>query len=104
MALGIDPEIKKPLTVLAGLKNKFAHRPNYKLTKSETSNLYEALSTDDKNLVQGCYKRALLIANSEMKNVPKFKELSPKEGFVFLALAVRGIIVSALNEIKSKNA
>jgi hypothetical protein len=104
LALGVDPEIKKPLTVLAGLRNKFAHRPNYKLTKSETSNLYDALSTDDKNLVQSCYKSALLIANPKMQNIPKFKELSPKESFVFLALAVRGIIVSALNEIKSKNA
>lgn len=104
MALGVDPEIKKPLTVLAGLRNKFAHRPNYKLTKSETNNLYEAIGTDDKNLVQRSYSGALTMTKPEMKNVPKFKELSPKDSFVFLALAVRGIVVSTLNEIKGNNA
>ncbi len=104
MALGVDPEIKEPLTVLAGLRNKFAHKPNYKLTKSETNNLYKALSKDDKILLQSSYSTAFRIAKPEMKNIPEFKDLSPKDSFIFLALAVRGIIVSTLNDIKSNRA
>jgi hypothetical protein len=36
-------------------------------------------------------------------NVPKFKELNPKDSFVFLALAVRGIVASTLKDVESKN-
>jgi hypothetical protein len=50
MAMGVDPEIKKPLTVLAGLRNKFAHRPNYKLTNQKLITYTKHLALETRNL------------------------------------------------------
>lgn len=102
-ALGVDSDIKKPLSALGNMRNKFAHKPNYKLTKSETNNLYKSLSKDDKELVHKCYSDLAKI-HPEIANVPNFKDLNPKDSFVLLAIAIRGIIVSTLNELKEKHA
>jgi hypothetical protein len=46
---------------------------------------------------------ALAEITPKVVNVPKFKELNPKDSFVVLALAVRGIVASTLKDVESKN-
>ena len=102
MALGVNPDIKKPLSGLGGLRNKFAHQPNYKLTKSDVDNLYQTFHSNDKELInEGC--NMIKKTFPKMITTSKFKDLNPKQTFTMLALAIRGIIVSALNDIKNKN-
>ena len=102
VALGVDPEIKKPLSALGLMRNKFAHRPNYKLDMSEINNLYESLGPSDKELVHSCYNN-LRQNHPDMSGAPAFKNLTEKEQFVLLAIAIRGLVVSTLNELKQKS-
>jgi len=102
VALGVDPDIKKPLSALGVMRNKFAHRPNYKLDKSETKNLYESLGASDKELLHSCYN-TIRKTHPEMSDAPVFNKLNPKEQFVLVAIAIRGLVVSTLNELKQQN-
>jgi hypothetical protein len=101
VALGVDSNIKKPLIVLGKLRNKFAHQPDYKITKLETRDLYQNLSGKDKELLHNCYK-TLSDIYPENRLAPKFKDLSPRENFTLLAIAIRGIIVAALRKVQEQ--
>ena len=101
-ALGVKPEVRKPLSVLGGMRNKFAHRPNYKLTKSEVSNLYKSLSKEDRTLVQKTYS-TIPDKAPEAVELPKFKELDPKGQFTLLAIVVRTIIMQVRDELRDLN-
>jgi hypothetical protein len=103
MALGVDPEIKKPLSIFGGLRNNFSHRLNYQLTKSEINNLYEALSSQDKERLQSCYSD-IVARFPSMNYAQKFSSLNTKDQFVFLALAVKGVISSTLTVLKNRSA
>ena len=85
------------------MRNKFAHRPNYKLTKSEVSNLYKSLSKEDRTLVQKTYS-TISDKVPEAVELPKFKELDPKGQFILLAIVVRTIIMQVRDELRDLNA
>ena len=102
-ALGVKPEIRKPLSVLGGMRNKFAHRPNYKLNKSEVNNLYKSLGKDDQALVHKVYSN-MSASNPEFHDLPKFKELDPKGQFILLAIVVRTVILAVRDELRELNA
>ncbi len=99
MALGVDPDIKKPLSVLGGMRNKFAHRPNYKLNSSEINNLYKSLSPDDQQLVHSCYND-LRQLHPDIPDSPAFNKLSERDKFILLAIAIRGVVVSTIKELE----
>ncbi len=102
-ALGVDPDIKNPLSALGGMRNRFAHKPNHKLDKSEVNNLYNSLGASDKELLHSCYN-SIRQNHPDMAGAPGFKKLSEKEQFVLLAIAIRGLVVTTFNELKSSHA
>ncbi|MCP1415949.1 hypothetical protein J3D47_000192 [Pseudomonas laurylsulfativorans] len=59
-ALGLTPELKGPLALIGKLRNRFAHRPSYKLTKSDVDNLYAALSGTHQQHLKKSYKALAL--------------------------------------------
>ncbi len=59
-ALGLTPELKGPLTSIGELRNRFAHRPSYKLTKSDVNNLYAALSGTHQQHLKKAYQTLTL--------------------------------------------
>lgn len=102
-ALGVNSTVKKPLSILGGIRNKFAHRPNYKLDKSQIKNLYSSLGSNDKELLHRVYK-GIRKDYSEWQNLPDYNLLEPKEQFVLLAIVIRTIISMVKQEISERNA
>lgn len=97
IALGLGPEHAKGLRAFGKLRNEFAHNLNSKLSASRIDNLYESLSTTDKEVVQLAYVRT----NSQLGvSPPSFKDLTPKEKFVLIAVALRGMLQVALLEVR----
>lgn len=100
-ALGVKPEVKKPLSVLGKLRNKFAHRPNYKLDESEVNNLYKSLRSKDRERLNQDYLN-IIKSKPDYSHLPSFKELLPKEKFAFIAIYIRAIIMTTRDKVKSR--
>ena len=97
IALGLGSEHAKGLRAFGKLRNEFAHDLNSKLSDNRINNLYESLSTTDKEVVQCAYART----NSQLGfNPPSFKNLTPKEKFVLVAVALRSMLEVALLEVR----
>jgi len=97
IALGLGPEHAKGLRAFGKLRNEFAHDLNSRLSDNRINNLYMSLSTADKEVIQHAYART----NSQLgANPPSFKDLTPKEKFVLVAVALRGMLEVALSEVR----
>jgi hypothetical protein len=96
IALGVDSDIEKPLLALSAVRNKFAHQPNYKLDKSVINNLYDALTSSDKELLHTTYGSIRLLF-PEIIGEPNFKNLKAKEQFVLIAIAIRSVVKTTLD-------
>jgi len=97
VALGLGPEHAKGLRAFGKLRNEFAHDLGSKLSDDRINNLYESLSATDKEVVQAAYGTT----NAQLGvNPPKFKDLTPKERFVLIAVALRGMLQVALLEVQ----
>ncbi len=97
IALGLGPEHAKGLRAFGNLRNEFAHDLNSRLSDNRVNNLYESLSAADKEVVQHAYART----NSQLGvNPPSFKNLTPKEKFVLVAVALRGMLEVALSQVR----
>jgi len=93
VALGLGREHAKGLHVFGGLRHEFEHNINSELSESRVNNLYESLSATDKEVVQDAYVQT----NSPLGvSPPKLKDLTPKERFVLIAVALRGMLEVAL--------
>lgn len=97
VALGLGPEHAMGLRAFGNLRNDFAHKLDSQLSKSRINSLYESLSTPDKEVVQTAYRKT----NTQLGvSPPKFKDLTPKERFVLIAVALRGMLQVALLEVQ----
>lgn len=88
VALGLDEEIYKPLASVTSIRNKFAHRADMQLSKSEVNNFYKSFTPEDQLLIQE------VISNNSDRPIglaKKFSLLSVKEQFVVMVfyLAIR---------------
>lgn len=97
-ALGVKPEYKAVLSTLGNMRNKFAHNPFYKVTKSEVNNLYKALSPSDKEILQKAHKN-----NRKAHDIKPYNELEPRDKFILIAVLIRNIVIEIDNELANKN-
>lgn len=98
VALGLGQEHAKGLRAFGNLRNEFAHKLDSKLSENRINSLYESLSAPDKEIVQSAYVRT----NTQLGvNPPKFKDLTPKERFVLIAVALRAMLQVALLAVRS---
>jgi hypothetical protein len=97
VALGLDPELAPALLALGSLRNAFAHRLDMELSESRVNNLYQALSGSDKEMVQAAYNRT---KDQLRVNAPPFGQLTPKERFILISVALRGILLTAISDIR----
>lgn len=98
-ALGLTPELKVPLASVGELRNRFAHRPSYKLTKSDVNNLYDALSGTHKQHLNKAYKELALRYQREESS---FSKLGNIERLNLLLMLLRAKLKNAnaqLNKI-----
>lgn len=97
IALGLGPEHAKGLRAFGKLRNEFAHDLNSKLSDTRINNLYESLSAADKEVMQQAYART----NSQLGvSPPSFRNLTSKEKFVLIAVALRAMLQVALLEVR----
>lgn len=95
ISMGLKKQYKAPLLGIGNIRNKFAHRKGYSLTKSDSKNLYESFSPPDKKIIQDGYK-----AIKELDEIPKMpmNKLSARDLFILCAVAVHNVLLSANNE------
>ena len=53
---GMDESYGPPFRAIGKLRNDFAHKPDARLTKQSVGNLYDCLSSEEKQAVQGIYE------------------------------------------------
>lgn len=92
VALGLRPQYESPLLALGTLRNHFAHRTGTKLSKDKVNNLYAALSSEDKTLVQQSHERTRKKLKTETK-IQSFNRLMPKAQFILIAVVLRALLL-----------
>jgi hypothetical protein len=100
VALGLKQEHAKGLHALGSLRNAFAHRLDSKLPDERVNNVYQALGPSDKAAVQEAYDRT----ETQMKQhgFRKFNELPARDRFVLIAVALQGMLIVAIGELKRR--
>ena len=94
VALGkLDEKEAPALRALGKLRNDFAHRLDTQLSKDRVNNLYNALSADQKGLIQHVYRR-------EGSGGPSFKEMSPRDRFIAMAISLRAMLLARIIDIR----
>jgi hypothetical protein len=88
VAMGLDEEIYKPINSITSIRNKFAHRANFKLDSSDVKSFYDSFVAEDRDGIQD------IISNNPdrpegLSN--KYSRLSIKEQLVVMVilLAIR---------------
>jgi hypothetical protein len=96
LILGVHPEFKSPLAAIGKLRNKFSHRLDMKLGKSEADDLYKALGAEIKKIVQKTYDN--LRADNPDKDYPKkYSSLDVRDRIMTILISIRGgLIVETL--------
>lgn len=92
VALGFDPRFRTPLNALGKIRNKFAHQTDAALTETDAGNLFKALHSDEKQMVQVHYERLRARFEGETPRPKRFKDLSPLDQFVLIAITLRGAL------------
>lgn len=101
VALGLKEEYSKGLLALGTIRNAFAHKLGSSLTESRVSNLYGALSSDEKSVVQESYART---ERTQMAHGgKKFQALSPRNRFVLIVVALQSVLILAIKEVQKRS-
>jgi len=100
IAMGLKPEQAPPLRALGSIRNRFAHRLDSSLNRSDVDNLYNAFSSDDKIIVQQGFDRT----NKQMSqdNKVKFKMLEPRDQFILMAVTLISMLEVAVSEVVAR--
>jgi len=100
IALGLKEEHARGLHALGTIRNAFAHRLDSTLSEVRVTNLYKTLGPKDKEAVQQAYDRT----ETQMKQhgTRKFKNLTPRDRFILIAVALEAILVLAIRDAKKR--
>ena len=94
VAFGLKEVYRSPLLTIGKIRNKFAHRLNYKISEDDANNLFSQLGSEDKKIVLTSMKKAG-IGNAYEKD---FKKCSPKERFSIIAVSLFTMLQAAIQE------
>jgi len=95
IAMGLNAQYEKPLKGIGLIRNKYAHKPGFKISESDTRNWYETFSTKDKEIIQGAYQRTNKHLDREHISFSKHK---PIDQFILLTVTIRQILILAWKE------
>ena len=100
VALGLKEEHARGLHALGSIRNAFAHRLDSTLSDDRVTNLYKALGRKEKEVVQQAYDRT----ETQMKQhgARKFKDLSPRDRFILIAVALQAVLLVAIRDAKKR--
>ncbi len=100
--LGLNSEYKDPLIYMGTTRNKFAHNLKYSIDKSVVNNFYKSFSENGKAIAKTAYDTTE--RSEENKKYKSFREMPPKDQFVFLAVNVRNMVKAAVYVARKKSA
>ena len=100
VACGLNLEFASPLRVLGKIRNRFAHKLDSSLDKQQVRNLYEAFSPTNKQVIQQAYRNTEDQVAEPTKE--KFEDLNAKSQFILLVVALDGMLLVAINDVKSR--
>jgi hypothetical protein len=89
---GLTGDLKAPLSAFGKLRNRFAHRPNYKLSATDAENIYNSLSATHKDHLQRAYKAIAKVQNTRPAS---YSKLSVPEKVCILAMLLRSKLKKA---------
>lgn len=89
-AFGYLPNLTKPLSAIGSLRNDFAHKLDYGLTKDRMDGLYNTFDSEGKQIIQESYQRTR--KNSEESVPRKMGQLSPKDRFAMYAVNIHSML------------
>lgn len=95
-AMGLTPDIKKPLNAIGTQRNKFAHEPNYKLSVNALREVYKEFTPEHKKQIQDSYRQLALTFNREEKN---YNDLPFKLQLDYLFMFLRKKLMLACNQL-----
>jgi hypothetical protein len=100
VAMGLKPEQAASLNMLGSIRNRFAHKLERNLTKSDADNLYKSLEAEAKTLVQEAFE----LTNNQLSSdkSTKFKHLSPRDQFVLIVIALQQMLLRDIDEAKKR--
>lgn len=94
LALGLDEELYKPLVSLSKIRNKFAHKTDSFLNKSDVNNFYKGFVGEDKD---GLQKIIEINPNRTAGLADKYSKLSVSEQFVIMVIYLNTRLSSAID-------
>ncbi|WP_146083438.1 hypothetical protein [Marinobacter flavimaris] len=104
VALGMDEDLIKPLSTLGNIRNKFAHKTDSELTKSDVNNFYKAFSATGKEVLQ-----ETIATNSDRPEqlARKYNDMSIREKFalmtIYLHSNIRGLVHDEVERMNALN-
>lgn len=96
--MGLSPNLKAPLLGIGGLRNRFAHRPNYNLKAGDVNDLYATLSKTHQQHLKKAYKT---LAERVGREEQSFSELSEIERLNLLFMLIRAQLKIALSQLET---
>ena len=97
-ALGLDGSVLSPLEEFGHLRNTFGHQIGAKLTQGSVRKFFEAFSPADRKTIETGYK----LTQQQLGDLPKMKDLCPKDLFVVTIIALYKILAQSHSEVKGK--
>lgn len=91
VALGLRETLQPPLKAMASIRNKFAHRLDASVSKSDMDAFRNTFTPEDKAKLELVYQRTRKKTNS--KKPAKFSSLTELEQFTHYVVSLRGILV-----------
>ena len=101
-SLGLNREYKDPLIYMGTIRNKFAHNLKYSIDKGVVNNFYKSFSEDGKAIAKKVYDTTE--RSEENKKYKSFREMNPKDQFIFLAVNARNMVKAAVYVARKKSA
>lgn len=101
VALGLDPRFQSPLAALGKIRNRLAHNPEASLTAEDANNLYDALSSAERKMVQDNFAKTL---KRRGQKIVKLADQTPLDRFVLIVIVLRSALVVARREMDALKA
>lgn len=94
VAVGLPKDFAPALLGLGAIRNKFAHRLDTKIDKEKINNFYKQFSSTQKNTIHASFKQT--VKNNSLTPEMTFFDLTPKEQFALLSVALRMQILALI--------
>ena len=94
-SLGLKDEYKAPLIYMGTVRNKFAHNLKFKIDKDVVNNFYKSFSENGKSIATKVYESTE--RSEKNKKYKSFREMVPKDQFIFMAVNVRNMVKAAVH-------